>query len=157
MANEESYERFQINRIYETTSFVAKRLRVLADDIDRAVEKAKKNEDDSSLSRSTYIDLPHELAQLLAWGIANAHVDSPARQLRELLIGRAAQSRVDAQPIAERLEAFVTAHEARIPLAGGEIAHYIHMEGPDGDRHEVDHIIDTDLLREIVALLRKGN
>lgn len=147
------WERGQIDRIYETSMNVAKRMRGLADDIERAVERARDNEGVTDGFRATYLSLPAEVTNLVAWGVANAQIDSPARQLRELLLGRGAMAQINARPIVERLQAFVDAWGEKTPASGDTIYTYITMEGPDDDRRERTHQIDTDLLQEIITLL----
>jgi hypothetical protein len=146
------YERRQIDRIYETSENVAKSLRRVADDIDRAVERAKANEGSEENFRSTYVDLPHEVTSLVVWGVANAQLDAPGRQLRELILVRESV-RKRALPLAERLRAFSEAHKTRTPNAGDKIYEYITMAGPDDDRHEVSHIIDTALLDDLANFI----
>jgi hypothetical protein len=87
---EDTFERFQIDRIYQKSSDVASYLRRIADDIDRAVESARRNEGTTENFRTTYVDLPHEVVNLVSQGIANAQLDSPGRQLRELILAREA-------------------------------------------------------------------
>lgn len=148
------FERGQIDRIYETSEFVASTLRRVADDIDRAVNRARANEGTTDNFRAAYNDLPTEVVSLVAWGVANAHVESPARQLRELHLGRDSLRKVNRGPIAQRLQDFVDAWEMRSD-SSAKIYTYITMEGPDDNRQERTHELDTDLLRAIIDNLNE--
>jgi hypothetical protein len=94
----ETFERFGINRIYETSQAVANKLRRMADDIENEIERAKANEEHANLTRATsYIGLPAQVVAIVTSGVANAQLDGPARQLRELLLSREAQRVIDAR------------------------------------------------------------
>jgi hypothetical protein len=65
------YLAHQEDRVREASRNVAKQLRKVADDIDRAADGNLEN-------------IPSEVVSLVLWGVANAQVDSPARQYSEL-------------------------------------------------------------------------
>lgn len=69
---------FQISRIRETARYTAKKFRDMADEIERLADD------------KDYTKIPGELTNLIVWGLANARPDSPATQLRELMISDAA-------------------------------------------------------------------
>ncbi|WNN95073.1 hypothetical protein SEA_MAGRITTE_122 [Microbacterium phage Magritte] len=100
MAEDTKFDRreFQIERIRETARFTAKQLRRLADDIDRIADK-----DD-------YVAIPHEVMNAVVWGVANARPDSPAQQLRELMISDQADITIAARKAQEQA---ATAEAAR--------------------------------------------
>ncbi len=69
-----SLREHQVSRVRAVTHKIADRLRRMAEDIDRIAE-------DEDLNR-----IPDDVATTIAWGMANADLGSPARQLRELSI-----------------------------------------------------------------------
>ncbi len=79
---ERIYREHQEERVREVTRNIAKRLRRIADDIDRIA-------DDKDLSQ-----IPDDVASTIAWGVANADLGSPARQLRELLLAQEAAAKL---------------------------------------------------------------
>lgn len=108
-AGARDYERHQIDTIYQAGSDVASQLRRMADDIDRAIATAKKNEGTEDTFQPTFMDLPHNIQHIVQWGIANAGLEQVTRQVREYVSGQdafrqiAERDRMTPQEIAENV------------------------------------------------------
>lgn len=103
------YERHQIDRVYEASAEVSRQLRRMADDIDRTIDTAKKNEGTEDAFKATFMDLPHNIQHIVQWGIANAGLEQVTRQVREFVSGQdafrkvAERARLTPQEIAENV------------------------------------------------------
>ena len=134
MAEDKKFDRreFQVERIRETARYTAKKLRSVADEIDRIAGK-----DD-------YVAIPHEVMNAIVWGIANARPDSPAQQLRELMISDQADATIAARKAAEAPQE--TAEEIADRIAGGRS-----IAGFSGISENTRRIVRRAILRAVKA------